>query len=219
MTARKGRNGVKNASVWWLLLCLLSPVQLAHSENKQPLHITSGSFSLQAVGRSAKNSQVGTSTCGTFTAVASCFLLNAGTTSATPVPASRGHSSPASLWPRCLPFCCCSYSESRRVVAHLCGPESPASVLWETLLSHCVPVESAGTVESTGGLCCVDSGVLSCQLFLLSLSTRCPASLQSPALLLGLLVSFCPVLLSASCGAEREASHSFLPGLAKGGRK
>lgn len=47
----------------------------------------------------------------------------------------------------------------------------------------------------------------SCQLFLPSLVTRCPARLQKPTLFLGLLVSLfctgCPELLSASCEAGR----------------
>lgn len=49
-------------------------------------------------------------------------------------------------------------------MAQLGGPESPASVLWERLLSSCVPVVSAGTVESRRGLCCVCSGILASSL-------------------------------------------------------
>lgn len=95
-------------------------------------------------------------------------------------------------------------------MAQLGGPESPASVLWERLLSSCVPVVSAGTVESRGGLPVLRVLWDSCQLSLLSLGTRCPACLQSPTLFLGLLVSlFCTgysELLSASYGAGRGES-------------
>lgn len=58
---------------------------------------------------------------------------------------------PVSLLPWRLPFYCSCSSESRRVAAHPCGPESPASVLWGILMSYCVPVASAGAVESRGG--------------------------------------------------------------------
>ena len=59
--------------------------------------VTSGSSSSQVLGRSAKNNQAGTSTCGTFPAPASgqtCLLSKAGPTSAIPVPTSCGHPSP-----------------------------------------------------------------------------------------------------------------------------
>lgn len=77
---------------------------------------------------------------------------------------------PASLWPWHLPFYCSCSSESRRVAAHPCGPESPASVLWGILVSHCIPVASAGTVESRGAVCVL---CRSRQPSLLGLLTRC----------------------------------------------
>lgn len=57
----------------------------------------------------------------------------------------------------------------------------------------------------------------SCQPSLLSLLTRCPACLQSPTLLLGLLASlFCPELLSASCGSEKRQAIRFFQAQRKG---
>lgn len=69
-------------------------------------------------------------------------------------------------------------------MAQLGGPENPAPVLWDRLLSSCVPVVSAGTVESRGSLsvlhvlcmCCMCSP---CQLSLLSLATRCPVCVSA----------------------------------------
>lgn len=69
-------------------MTLLSPVQLAHLRIDSPPMLTSGSSSLQVLGRIAKNNQAGTSTCGTFPVPASgqtCLLSKAGPTSAIPV--------------------------------------------------------------------------------------------------------------------------------------
>lgn len=92
------------------------PVQLTHLRIDSHPMLTSGSSSLQALGRSAKNNQAGTSTCGTFPVPASGqtrLLSKAGPTSATPVPASCGHPFPASLRPRHPPFYYSPQSKSR----------------------------------------------------------------------------------------------------------
>lgn len=126
---------------------------------------------------------------------------------------------PASLRPWRLPFYCSCSSESRRVAAHPCGPESPASVLWGILVSHCVPVASAGAVESRGGeawaVCALQfspalfPGPVDQMSYSLHAERCCWDSL-SPC-------SARPVQSCCQPAVKvEEASHSFLPGPAKG---
>lgn len=169
----------------------------------------------------AKNNQAGTSTCGTLIALASgqaCLLSKADVTSAI-LSYFLWPPFPASLRPWRLPFYCSCSSESRRVAAHPCGPESPASVLWGILVSHCVPVTSAGAVESRGGeawaVCALQfSPALSPgpvdQMSYSLQAERCCWDSLSPC-------SARPVQSCCQPAVKvEEASRSFLPGPAKG---
>lgn len=69
--SQERKKGGQGASVWWLLVLILSLLQACTLEHEQYFHVAGSSLSLLALGgRGAKNNQAGISTCGTFTVVA-----------------------------------------------------------------------------------------------------------------------------------------------------
>lgn len=121
------------------------------------------------------------------------------------------------------------------MVAQLGGPENPAPVLWDRLLSSCVPVVSAGTVESRGSLsvlhalcmCCMRSACALHVLHVLSLPTFSPESDDQMSCVCVCRAQHCFWDSLSPCSAQaaqsccqpavelEEAGPSLLPGPAK----
>lgn len=159
--------------------------------------VTSGSSSSQVLGRSAKNNQAGTSTCGTFPAPASgqtCLLSKACPTSAIPVPTSCGHPSPVpqamlpSLFIALLRVSPGGWWLSlvglriRPLFSGIgsCPPVSLWSLLAQLSLEEaclcCMRSACAACALHALCMCCMCSP---CQLSLLSLTTRCPVCVSA----------------------------------------